>query len=555
MRRAVRWLVTFIGLGALWLPPALMLAANLLTNGNFNDFSLIPGRSWREFDEKVATGWSYFYIASGTVLNRLHWFSSTDFTNAFDPGGNPYELEGQNGSAQNMWSAYEFDAGIYQRVTGLTPGTAYAFDVPIVTFWRGPGYSDSDGIMQKSVGIDPTGGTNPGSPDVIWSDYDSDDKKWVYMDLAAQAESDAMTFYVRIQAPENSSPNHTDLDMVYIDAAKVDLAPTVDLNVPATSTSEVSFSWAGSAAPGWSLKGVEVQYRDVTDTAWQIVQGKTGNGNASFSFTGQAGHVYDVRARPWQTRAEAYNADVDMPGLWVEKSVAVGGAFAGYVWNNFGVGVSGALVSTRDNTASSGAQGFYALEALEYGQPYTLTASASGYRSPLPMDGLVVDDTSITSINFTLKPANDAISNGDFESDTTGWNQVGTGSAVVYSRDHRSGASSSSLTGPISLTQVVDISDTYNPTLSFWYKPALSEGDSFQVSLDGGAVSASQTLTAGGGDEWQHAWLALNQPGLYSGPLSVSFQLSGGQVFLDEVSLGDGPHRIFLPVILGSAAP
>lgn len=555
MRRVVRWLITFVGLGALWLPPVLTSAANLLTNGNFNAFSVIPGRSWREFDEKVATGWSHFYVASGTRLDKLHWFSSTDFTAAFNPGGDPYELEGNNGSAQNIWSAYEFDAGIYQRVTGLTPGTAYAFDVPVVTFWRGPGYPDSDGIMKKSVGIDPAGGTDPTSPHVIWSAFDSDDKKWVYMDMAARAESDAMTFFVRIQAPENSSPNHTDLDMAYIDAAKVDLAPTVSLNVPATSDTAVSFSWAGSAAPGWSLKGVEVQYRDATDGTWQIVQGKTGNGNASFSFTGQAGHVYDVRARPWQTKAEPYNADVDMPGLWAEKSVTVGGAFAGYVWNNFGIGISGALISTRDNSAVSGPRGFYALEPLEYNQPYTLTTAASGYRSAPPIEGLVTDSSSVTPINFTLKPANDAIINGDFEGNTAGWNKVGTGSALVFSGDHRSGATSLRLTGPISLTQVVDISDTYNPTLSFWYKPALSDGDGFQVILEGSAVSASQTFTAEGGNEWQHAWLSLRQPNLYSGPVGVGFHLSGGQVFVDEVSLGDGPHTIFLPVILNVETP
>ncbi|GAB4528086.1 MAG: hypothetical protein Kow0063_04010 [Anaerolineae bacterium] len=555
MWRVVRWLWLWVGLGMLLLLPFLAQAANLLVNGNFNDFSVIPGRSWHGYDEKVATGWSHFYIASGTRLDKLHWFSSTDFTNAFNPGGDPYELEGQNGSAQNIWSAYEFDAGIYQRVTGLTPGTAYAFDVPVVTFWRGPGYPDSDGVMKKWVGIDPAGGTDAGSPDVIWSAFDANDKEWVYMELAARAESDAMTFFVRVQAPENNSPNHVDLDMVYIDAAVVDLAPTVSLSVPATSDTEVSFSWVGSAAPGWSLKGVEVQYQDAADGTWQIVQGKTGDGNASFSFTGQAGHVYNVRARSWQTKAEAYNADIDMPGLWVEKSVTVGGAFAGYVRNSFGLGVSGALISTRDSSASSGSRGFYALEPLQYGQPYTLTAAASGYRSPPYVEGMVADSTSVTSIDFTLKPANDAIVNGDFEGDTSGWNQMGTGSAVVFSGDHRSGATSLRLTGPISLTQVVALSDTYNPTLSFWYKPGLADGDSFQISLVGSTASTSQTFTANGGDEWEHAWLSLNHPALYNGSLTVSFYLSGGQVFLDEVSLGDGPYMIFLPVVLSLSAP
>jgi hypothetical protein len=553
MKGSIRWLMILASLSVLLTLPALALATNLLTNGNFNTFSNIPGRSWHEIDEKVGTGWTHFYIASGTRLDKLHWFSSTDFTEAFDPGGDPYELEGNNGSAQNMWSAYEFDAGIYQRVTGLTSGVAYAFDVPLTTFWRGSGYDDSDGIMKKWVGIDPTGGTDPTSPNVIWSDVDSDDKKWVYMDLAARAESDAMTFFVRIQAPENSSYNHTDLDMVYIDAAKVDLAPTVSLNAAATDT-EVFFSWVGSAASDWSLKGVEVQYQDETTGEVQMVQGKTGDGDSSLSFTGQPGHVYTVRARPWQTRAEPYNSDVDMPGLWVEKSVTVGGVFAGYVRNNYGLGISDALVSTTDNSSSSGSQGFYALEPLEYGRSYTLTASASRYFSPPPISGTVADSNSVTSIDFTLKPANDTITNGDFESDVGGWNQVGTGNAAVFSGDHRSGDASLELTGPISLTQVASISDVHNPTLSFWYKPILTEGDTFVARLEGSTISVSKTFAVGTAAEWQHAYLPLDQPYPFTGSLTVSFHVTGGQVLLDEVSLGDGPHTIFLPIILRSVA-
>lgn len=554
MRGSIRWLVILVSISVLLALPPLVWATNLLTNGNFNSFSNIDGRSWRGIDEKVGKDWTYFYIASGTRLDKLHWLSSTDYTAYFNPGGDPYELEGSNGSAQNMWSAYEFDAGVYQTVTGLTPGTPYAFDVPLTTFWRGSGHDDSDGIMKKWVGIDPAGGIVPTSPNVIWSDVDSNDKKWVYMDLAARAESDTMTFFVRIQAPENSSYNHTDLDIVYIDAAKVDLAPTVSLGAAAIDTN-VSFTWVGSAASDWLLKGVEVQYRDEANGGWQIVQGKTGNGDSSFSFTGQPGHTYTVRVRPWQTRSEPYNNDVDMPGLWVENSVTVGGAFAGYVRNNYGLGIGGALVSTADNSSNSDPQGFYALQPLEYGRSYTLTASANGYLSPLPIDGTVTDAASVTSIDFTLKPANDVITNGDFESDTVDWNEAGAGSATVFSGDHRSGDASLELTGPISLTQVVLISETYNPTLSFWYKSTLAGSDSFVFSLEGSAASVSKTLMAATGAEWQHAFLPLNYPYPFTGSLTASFHVTEGQVLLDEVSLGDGLHSVFLPIILHSLAP
>jgi hypothetical protein len=548
-QKHIHWLLVLASAAALLLLPTVVLAGNLLTNGNFESFSDIPGRTWGGINEKVGTGWSDFHIPSGTRFDKLHWFSSQDFATAFH--GLNYRLEGNY--AQNMWSAYEFDAGIYQRVTGLITGTAYAFDVPLVTYWRGPSYHEpSDGIMKKWVGIDPYGGTDATSPNVIWSDVNSKDKAWIYMDIAARAESDAMTFFVRIQAPENDSTNHVDLDMVYIDAAKADLAPTVNLSATASGT-DVTFSWTGSAAPDWDLKGVEVEYRDEFNGIWQAIQGKTGDGDSSHAFSGQPGHTYTVRARPWQTMVETYNNDIDMPGLWVEKSVTLGGVFSGYVRNHFDIGIGGATVSiagTGDSTSSEPG-GFYALVPPAYGSPYPVNASASGYQSPPPITDTVANATSITPITFTLKPANDAIQNGDFESDSSGWTQSGAGGATVFSGGHRSGIASLEMSGPISLTQDVPLLGVYNPTLSFWYKPSLAGGYSFEAALrQGSTLLASKVFTESAATRWQHAWLALDQPSQYTGTLSVKFYLTGGQVDLDEVSLDDGPHAILLPVIL-----
>jgi hypothetical protein len=337
--------------------------------------------------------------------------------------------------------------------------------------------------------------------------------------------------------------------MVYVDGAKVDLAPGVTLNLPATSGAGISFSWTGSAAPGWGLKGVEVQYRDQANAEWHIVQGKTGNGNSGHSFSGQLGHTYLVRARPWQTMIETYNADIDMPGLWTEKSVTVTGVFAGYVRNNFGGPLAGAQVSGAGSSATGDQAGFYALQPPVYGQLYALTASAGGYNSPPPITQKVVNEDSTTSITFTLKPSNDAIANGDFESNTNGWNV--TGSRSILGADPRSGDASLRLSGDASLTQTVTAAGMYNPTLSFWYKG----DDAFQVVLESETTAISRTIAAAAPDAWQHAWVPLGQQGLYSGSLSVAFNLAQGQVHLDEVSLGDGPHTNLLPVVVRAAAP
>jgi hypothetical protein len=231
----------------------------------------------------------------------------------------------------------------------------------------------------------------------------------------------------------------------------------------------------------------------------------------------------------------------------------VGGVFAGYVRNNFGAGISGADVSAGGSHTSSDKGGFYALQPPAYGPAYAVAVSASGYNAPPAISASVAGQTSLTPITFTLKPADDAISNGDFESDTGGWNKSGAGSAVIFSGGQRSGQASLRLTGPVTLAQSAALSNVYNPTLSFWYN--LAAGASLEVSLSqGGMPLATQVLDANPGS-WQHAWLPLGLADQYSGALTVSFSLDSGQVSVDEVSLGKGPQTINLPIVVRSATP
>jgi hypothetical protein len=87
----------------------------------------------------------------------------------------------------------------------------------------------------------------------------------------------------------------------------------------------------------------------------------------------------------------------------------------------------------------------------------------------------------------------------------------------------------------------------------------LSGSDRFEASLigEGDAVLASEVFTAGTATQWRPAWLSLGLPAMVSDTLTVTFRLTGASswLYLDEVSLGDGPHTIFLPVILAPSTP
>jgi hypothetical protein len=550
MPRPLVRLVLAIGLAMAALSlllPSLSLAAalQLLVNPGLNDPFNPIDRTFGSSPQTLADGWHYYYVPDGTYkgttgASKLYWMSSHQFASAF--GGLDYYREGN--AAQVIWSSYEFDAGIYQQVGGLSVGQDYAFEVGMASYWRGSGYPITNGKIQKCVGIDPYGGTSPTSTNVIWdwANCDSTDKTWPYLEMAAKAQSPTMTVFVRIQAPDNESFNHYDLDYVFLDDGRMTLAPTVALTMPSASTTTVSFNWAATAASGWSIRGVEVEYRDEADGIWHVVQDKMDASLSSYAFTGQGGHIYTVRARPWQ-KLDNY----DLPGLWVEKQTRVAGVFAGYVRNNFGAGVGGAVISLTGRSTTSQPGGSFSLTPPVYGQVYSLTASAGDYVSPLPISAVVTDENSIALITFTLKPYDDAISNGDFETNTSGWTTEtgGAGGAAIVGGDgRRSGDASLELTGPVTLSQLVDLHDIYNPDLAFWYKPGSGQ---LEVRLEGDTVSASRVL--GGGAGWQFAWLDLRLREAYSGTITVSFRLADGTAYLDEVSLGSGPHRSYLPII------
>lgn len=542
------------------LVPLTVFATNILTNSGLNDpYVAIPGRTWNSQDELIASGWQPFYIAAGTHdaannAKKLHWMSSAQFAHSF--AGIDYHIEGNR--AQNMWSSYKFDAGIYQQISGLTPGQGYGFDIPIVTYWRGPGYPDSDGKMVKQVGIDPTGGTDPTNPNIIWSATNANDKAWVYMDVAATAQASTITVFAKVQAPENDSVNHTDLDMVYFDAAHLAPVPTTTLTAHSNGVT-VNLSWSGSGiAPAWSLKGYEVQYRDAASSNWTTLQAKTSL-NASISFTGQLGHTYLVRARTWQKINESYQSDIDMPGDWREQTVTLGAMVSGRVSDNRGNGISGVVITESGSgaTATSGSNGLFALGVAGSGQ-YTFTASALAGWTPPPPLSATVQLNQTTPLSFTMRPPDDVINNGDFENDASNWAVSGTAPDTITS-GQRSGSASLRLTGTVTLLQSGSVANSYQPVLSFWYKMEGGDGDDvFTAELlgtDGLTPVNSFTTSTNGG--WQQTWLPLNLTEVYTGPIGVRFSLAQGGlpqavVYLDEVSLGaswGGPLRTYLPLI------
>ena len=181
--------------GSLWAaPPA---QQNLLTNagfeGAFNQFAnfrtAIMAEYWSPWWRPQAAGdpnWKSRmpeYKAAAPYSNRIH----------------------SGANAQQLFTFYGTHiGGIYQRAQGVTPGSRLRFTI-WGQAWAGerddPYKTESGGPMHMRIGIDPTGGTDPFSASIVWSEDKNPLDKWEPFAVEATARASRVTVYTW-SAPE-----------------------------------------------------------------------------------------------------------------------------------------------------------------------------------------------------------------------------------------------------------------------------------------------------------------------------------------------------------------
>ena len=282
-------------------------ATNLLTNGGVNG-TYVPQAG---IVNKVPAGW--------TAVNIVGNPTYEDTKTTCGCGGNNEKTEGDNAvyiQSPDIETpptpGKPFDAVLYQQVSGIVSGTAYGFGAAIVSFCGGTG--DRTGCEQrgfriyKSVGIDPTGGTNPTATTVVWSDENGVNatenggvtyRGYQDMSVAARAAANQLTVFVRVRWP-----NQYHGALAFWDAAYLKVAPTATVSVPPTSTGAFSVTWSGVSNIDsddlnyWNgLKlGFDIQSRVGTSGAW--TQLLTTTQLTRTNFAGTPGNTYQFRAQP-----------------------------------------------------------------------------------------------------------------------------------------------------------------------------------------------------------------------------------------------------------------
>ena len=163
-------------------------AGNLTVNCGFDTFT---EQSWSGKQLRVPEGWWFFVLAG-----------SPEFQQAVDTYWGSCSLG-------IISDGVGFTAGVYQEVA-VIPGVVYQTDIG----WAAASCADQPcWDMERKLGLDPTGGTNPQAPSVVWSRVEAGGDKWPDLTVSTRATGPKMTVFVLVNHPTSHG-----LDRIFFDA-------------------------------------------------------------------------------------------------------------------------------------------------------------------------------------------------------------------------------------------------------------------------------------------------------------------------------------------------
>ncbi len=228
--KAARIVLLVVLLALFVIPPAAVTAQgpNLLQNPGFEApfAASIPGKE----NCLIATPWVAWYVQGSEYDTSRGYRLAPEYKMATRAD---YPLNGRvrNGdlSQQFFHSFGSFEAGVYQVVQNVTPGATYKLEMWIQT-WSCS--DESTGLcsgntsggpspMHVRIGLDPTGGTDPFNPAIVWSPEQNAYDNWYLFSVEAAAQNRTVTVFVYSHPDYPSQDNNVYLD----DASLVLMGP------------------------------------------------------------------------------------------------------------------------------------------------------------------------------------------------------------------------------------------------------------------------------------------------------------------------------------------
>ncbi len=200
----------------------------------------LPSRPWQTVI--MAQGWvAWWQVPNNDRSDRNYYRSYPNYcSKSAPPGCVPWHMPEYNAtrglpsdpprirSGENsqkyftFWSVHQ--GGVYQIVEGVRPGQTLRFSI-YMEAWSAtkldrlepnPHLSFGQTGMHMKIGIDPTGGADPWSKDVVWSAEQEAYDKFTRFEVQAVARSNKVTVFTHSR-PENPM-EHNDL---YLDDAEL----------------------------------------------------------------------------------------------------------------------------------------------------------------------------------------------------------------------------------------------------------------------------------------------------------------------------------------------
>jgi LysM repeat protein len=197
--------------------------------------------------------------------HRPEWREAAPYANRIRTGNN----------AQKYFTFFSVhEAGMYQRVSGVKAGQRLQFSVYMMAWSTQEAetlVSSGQQTMNLKVGIDPFGGTNPFSPNIVWSKAGDSYDVFSQFTVEAVAAGNAVTVFTYSRPVYPLQHNDVYVDDAALVVAGTGSAPATTTTKPSGSTST---SGAASPFPGTTVdKDGNILYViQPGDTAWSLAQ-------------------------------------------------------------------------------------------------------------------------------------------------------------------------------------------------------------------------------------------------------------------------------------------
>jgi hypothetical protein len=204
-------------------------------------------------DHRTANDW-HQYTLSGFSKSNVTWL-----------GGNAHSADW----VQDFWEG-GYTSGIYQQAPNADVGNDFTG-----TAW----VKASASTMKFTIGLDPSGGTDPTAGNLVWSDDVVPGTTWTQISVTAQATSSTITLFIEAENPSAANQN------AFIDdAALADdgpggppTAPSISLSVSSLSNSCDEGTDASSQSfDVWNSGAGTLDYAIAASHSWMSVSPSTG---------------------------------------------------------------------------------------------------------------------------------------------------------------------------------------------------------------------------------------------------------------------------------------